>query len=84
MPLLEVIPHAGTDPDAVATALAFGRKMGKTVIVVADHTKMGVVSNFLSLPLERADVLVTDRKTEELVDAEMLHSLGLKLVFVDL
>ncbi len=36
MPLLEVIPGAGTAPGAVSTAVAFGRRMGKTVIVVKD------------------------------------------------
>ncbi|HEV8305349.1 MAG TPA: fatty acid oxidation complex subunit alpha FadJ [Gemmatimonadales bacterium] len=36
MPLLEVIPAARTAPGAVSTAVAFGRRMGKTVIVVKD------------------------------------------------
>ncbi len=36
MPLLEVIPGARTAPDVVSTAVAFGRRMGKTVIVVKD------------------------------------------------
>lgn len=36
MPLLEVIPGARTDPQTVSTAVAFGRRMGKTVIVVKD------------------------------------------------
>ncbi|MDP3912105.1 MAG: fatty acid oxidation complex subunit alpha FadJ [Gemmatimonadales bacterium] len=36
MPLLEVIPGALTAPGAVSTAVAFGRRMGKTVIVVKD------------------------------------------------
>jgi len=70
------------EQEAEVTRLMVEHTMGP-VIVVADHTKMGVVSNFLSLPLERADVLVTDRKTADLVDEEMLHSLGLELMFVD-
>ena len=37
MPLLEVIPTDGTSPEAIVTAVRFGRRMGKTVIVVADH-----------------------------------------------
>jgi 3-hydroxyacyl-CoA dehydrogenase / enoyl-CoA hydratase / 3-hydroxybutyryl-CoA epimerase len=37
MPLLEVIPAAGTAPDAVSTAVAFGRRMGKAAIVVRDR-----------------------------------------------
>ena len=36
MPLLEVIPGARTAPGSVSTAVAFGRRMGKTVIVVKD------------------------------------------------
>jgi 3-hydroxyacyl-CoA dehydrogenase/enoyl-CoA hydratase/3-hydroxybutyryl-CoA epimerase len=36
MPLLEVIPGERTAPAAVSTAVAFGRRMGKTVIVVKD------------------------------------------------
>jgi len=36
MPLLEVIPHTGTAPWVVSTAAAFGRRIGKTVIVVRD------------------------------------------------
>ena len=36
MPLLEVIPGAHTEPQTVSTAVAFGRRMGKTVIVAQD------------------------------------------------
>jgi 3-hydroxyacyl-CoA dehydrogenase/enoyl-CoA hydratase/3-hydroxybutyryl-CoA epimerase len=36
MPLLEVIPGARTSPQTVSTAVAFGRRIGKTVIVVRD------------------------------------------------
>ena len=36
MPLLEVIPSARTAPRAITTAVAFGRRMGKTAIVVKD------------------------------------------------
>ena len=36
MPLLEVITHAGTDPEVTATAVALGKSQGKTVIVVRD------------------------------------------------
>jgi 3-hydroxyacyl-CoA dehydrogenase/enoyl-CoA hydratase/3-hydroxybutyryl-CoA epimerase len=36
MPLLEVIPSANTSPQTVSTAVAFGRRMGKTAIVVRD------------------------------------------------
>jgi 3-hydroxyacyl-CoA dehydrogenase/enoyl-CoA hydratase/3-hydroxybutyryl-CoA epimerase len=36
MPLVEVIVHAGTDPEVTATTCAVARKMGKHVIVVRD------------------------------------------------
>jgi 3-hydroxyacyl-CoA dehydrogenase/enoyl-CoA hydratase/3-hydroxybutyryl-CoA epimerase len=36
MPLLEVIPSAHTAPQTISTAVAFGRRMGKTVIVAKD------------------------------------------------
>ena len=37
MPLLEIIPTDRTSPEALVTAVRFGRKLGKTVIVVADR-----------------------------------------------
>src|SRR2546428_7308335 len=36
MPLLEVIPSARTAPQVVSTAVGFGRRLGKTAIVVKD------------------------------------------------
>jgi 3-hydroxyacyl-CoA dehydrogenase/enoyl-CoA hydratase/3-hydroxybutyryl-CoA epimerase len=36
MPLLEVIPGERTVPSTISTAVAFGRRMGKTAIVVKD------------------------------------------------
>jgi len=36
MPLLEVIPGVRTVPQTISTAVAFGRRLGKTVIVVRD------------------------------------------------
>ncbi len=38
MPLLEVIPHAGTSAQARATTVMLAQKQGKTPIVVADRT----------------------------------------------
>ena len=36
MPLLEIIPHAGTSDTTIATAFEVGAKQGKTCIVVKD------------------------------------------------
>jgi 3-hydroxyacyl-CoA dehydrogenase/enoyl-CoA hydratase/3-hydroxybutyryl-CoA epimerase len=70
MPLLEVIPHAGTDPDAIATALAFGRKMGKTVIVVADRPGFWV-NRILSPYLNEAGHLLAEGTPIEAIDRAM-------------
>ena len=37
MPLVEVIPHAATSAETIATTVALARKQGKTPIVVADR-----------------------------------------------
>lgn len=38
MPLVEVIPHAGTSAETIATTVALAKQQGKTAIVVADRT----------------------------------------------
>ena len=70
MPLLEVIPHAGTDPDAVATAIAFGRRMGKTVIAVADRPGFWV-NRILSPYLNEAGHLLVEGTPIEAIDGAM-------------
>jgi 3-hydroxyacyl-CoA dehydrogenase/enoyl-CoA hydratase/3-hydroxybutyryl-CoA epimerase len=70
MPLLEVIPHAGTAPECIVRAVRFGRKMGKTVIVVADHPGFWV--NRILLPyLNEAGLLLEEGAPIELVDSTM-------------
>ncbi len=49
------------------------------VIVVADHSKIGVVSNFVTAPLDRVNMLITDEK----IDPEYKESLeneGIKVL----
>lgn len=48
MPLVEVIPHAGTSPQTVATVVKLAKKQGKTPIVVAD--KAGFYVNRILAP----------------------------------
>jgi 3-hydroxyacyl-CoA dehydrogenase/enoyl-CoA hydratase/3-hydroxybutyryl-CoA epimerase len=72
MPLLEVIPHAGTAPDAVATAVRFGRKMGKTVIVVADQPGFWV-NRILSPYLNEAGLLIREGVPIEQIDRAMTN-----------
>lgn len=72
MPLLEIIPHAGTSDEALATAFAVGNKQGKTCIVVKDVPGFYVnrclgpilveVSALIKegVPLEKLDGAMTD------------------------
>ena len=70
MPLLEVIPAADTDPAAIATAVQFGRRMGKTVIVVADHPGFWV-NRILSPYLNEAGTLLAEGAPIEVIDRTM-------------
>jgi 3-hydroxyacyl-CoA dehydrogenase/enoyl-CoA hydratase/3-hydroxybutyryl-CoA epimerase len=70
MPLLEVIPTARTGPEAIVTAVRFGRRMGKTVIVVADHPGFWV-NRILSPYLNEAGLLVREGLPIELIDRLM-------------
>ena len=70
MPLLEVIPTDATAPEAIVTAVRFGRRMGKTVIVVADHPGFWV-NRILSPYLNEAAILLTEGVPIELIDRTM-------------
>jgi 3-hydroxyacyl-CoA dehydrogenase/enoyl-CoA hydratase/3-hydroxybutyryl-CoA epimerase len=70
MPLLEVIPTERTGPEAIITAVRFGRRMGKTVIVVADHPGFWV-NRILSPYLNEAGLLVREGLPIELIDRTM-------------
>lgn len=71
MPLVEVIPHAGTSPETVATVVALAKKQGKTPIVVGD--KAGFYVNRILAPYmnEAASVLLSGEPIEHL-DAALL------------
>ena len=70
MPLLEVIPGEATTPDAIATAVQFGRRMGKTVIVVADRPGFWV-NRILSPYLNEAGHLLMEGTPIEAIDRTM-------------
>ncbi|HKE91381.1 MAG TPA: 3-hydroxyacyl-CoA dehydrogenase NAD-binding domain-containing protein, partial [Gemmatimonadales bacterium] len=59
MPLLEVIPTAATAPQTVSTAVGFGRRLGKTVIVVKDAPGFWVNRILAPYMNEAAHLLVT-------------------------
>jgi 3-hydroxyacyl-CoA dehydrogenase/enoyl-CoA hydratase/3-hydroxybutyryl-CoA epimerase len=72
MPLLEVIPTDVTSADAIVTAVQFGRRMGKTVIVVADSPGFWV--NRILLPyLNEAGFLLEDGVSIEAIDTAMTN-----------
>ncbi|HXF95364.1 MAG TPA: fatty acid oxidation complex subunit alpha FadJ [Gemmatimonadales bacterium] len=66
MPLLEVIPHAGTAPWVVSTAVAFGRRMGKTVIVVKDSPGFWVNRILAPYVNEAAQLVLAGVRIEEI------------------
>src|SRR5688500_19541112 len=70
MPLLEVIPTDSTSPDAIATAVQFGRRMGKTVIVVQDRPGFWV-HRILSRSLYEACILLAEGTPIEVIDRAM-------------
>lgn len=72
MPLLEVIPSDRTDPEAVSTAVTFGRRMGKTVIVVADSPGFWI-NRILAPYINEAAQLVLAGAAIETIDELMVQ-----------
>jgi len=72
MPLLEVIVTDRTAPQATVTAVAFGRRMGKTVIVVRDCPGFWV-NRILAPYLNEAGRLLEDGVPMEVLDAAMVR-----------
>jgi 3-hydroxyacyl-CoA dehydrogenase/enoyl-CoA hydratase/3-hydroxybutyryl-CoA epimerase len=70
MPLLEVIPTTETRSDVTATAVAWGRAIGKTVIVVNDAPGF-YVNRILAPYLNEAGALLDAGAPIELVDRAM-------------
>ncbi|HYW51502.1 MAG TPA: 3-hydroxyacyl-CoA dehydrogenase NAD-binding domain-containing protein, partial [Gemmatimonadaceae bacterium] len=58
MPLLEIITHPGNDSQVVVSAVSYGRKIGKTVIVVRDGP--GFFANRVLSPYVNAAGLLLD------------------------
>ena len=71
MPLLEVIVTPQTAPDVVATTVAFGRKLGKTVIVVNDAPGF-YVNRILAPYINEAGKLLDEGARIEAIDTAML------------
>jgi 3-hydroxyacyl-CoA dehydrogenase / enoyl-CoA hydratase / 3-hydroxybutyryl-CoA epimerase len=71
MPLLEVIRTARTRDDVVATAVAVGKRQGKTVIVVNDGVGF-YTSRILGPYMNEASYLVTEGVPIEAIDRAMV------------
>ncbi|MCA0374730.1 MAG: fatty acid oxidation complex subunit alpha FadJ [Gemmatimonadetes bacterium] len=67
MPLLEVIVTPQTSPEATATAVAYGRRLGKTVIVVQDGAGF-YVNRILAPYLNESGRLLDEGATIEAID----------------
>jgi 3-hydroxyacyl-CoA dehydrogenase/enoyl-CoA hydratase/3-hydroxybutyryl-CoA epimerase len=67
MPLLEVITTEETYPQVTATAVAYGKKLGKTVIVVNDGPGF-YVNRILSPYLNEAAILLDQGVAIDLID----------------
>lgn len=70
MPLLEVIKTRRTAPEVVATAVAVGKKQGKTVIVVNDGTGF-YTSRVLGPLMNEASYLLVEGIAVEAIDRAM-------------
>ncbi|MCF7942006.1 MAG: DeoR/GlpR family DNA-binding transcription regulator [Spirochaetia bacterium] len=55
------------------------RNTNGKVVVLADHAKIGRVSNFVSAPLDVVDILVTDSKTPKELIAQ-IEALGIEVL----
>ena len=70
MPLLEVIVTPDTDPDATVTAVAYGKRLGKTVIVVNDAPGF-YTTRTLSAYMNEAGRLLDEGASIEALDAAL-------------
>jgi len=70
MPLLEVITGERTIPQTTITAVAFGRRMGKTVIVVRDRPGF-FVNRILAPYIAEAGHLLAEGTPVEVIDRAM-------------
>jgi 3-hydroxyacyl-CoA dehydrogenase/enoyl-CoA hydratase/3-hydroxybutyryl-CoA epimerase len=71
MPLVEVIPHAGTDEQTISTVVKLAKKQGKTPIVVAD--KAGFYVNRILAPyMSEAMRLLSEGERIENIDKALV------------
>jgi 3-hydroxyacyl-CoA dehydrogenase/enoyl-CoA hydratase/3-hydroxybutyryl-CoA epimerase len=71
MPLLEVIQTSITDPQAVVTAVAYGKQLGKTVIVVNDGPGF-YTTRTLSVYMNEAGHLLDEGIPADVIDRALV------------
>jgi len=74
MPLLELIRGLATSDEAIATAEAFGKQVGKTTILAADRP--GFVVNRILIPMLNEAVLATGERLASVSDIDAALKLG--------
>jgi 3-hydroxyacyl-CoA dehydrogenase / enoyl-CoA hydratase / 3-hydroxybutyryl-CoA epimerase len=72
MPLLEVIPSSHTAPWVISTAVAFGRRMGKTAVVVRDSPGFWI-NRILTPYMNEAGHLLQEGVAVEQIDEMMVQ-----------
>lgn len=73
MPLLEIIPTDRTSQETIATVVAFGRRMGKKVVVVKDHPGFWV-NRILTPYLNEAGRLLSEGTPVDQLDRVLLKT----------
>lgn len=71
MPLVEVIPHQGTNAQTIATAVALAKRQGKTAIVVGDEAGF-YVNRILAPYLSEAAVCLVAGESIEHIDSALV------------
>ncbi|CQD40727.1 fatty acid oxidation complex subunit alpha FadJ [Yersinia mollaretii] len=71
MPLVEVIPHAKTSEETIATTVALARKQGKTAIVVADRAGF-YVNRILAPYINEAARCLLDGESIDSIDSALV------------
>lgn len=71
MPLVEIIPHAGTSEQTIATTVALAQRQGKTAIVVADRAGF-YVNRILAPYMSEAARCLLEGEPVETVDRALV------------
>src|SRR5699024_7534815 len=71
MPLVEIIPHAGTSAQTIATTVKLAKKQGKTPIVVRNKA-VSNVNRIISPYINEGNRMLTQGERVEHIDAALM------------